>query len=149
MLHSIYDLTTFCRKTTGDVPAKLVVCSLITLNICIQIYHCCLQGASTTVIGSKMYLFVSTPFPSSILDFKLTERQGGRLVTERRMVSDLYVFDLDTFRWERLPASPQDDVPRARYFHSTDACMKCIPFLWVCRTHSPQQGTIISWYSAA
>ncbi|EEB99015.1 hypothetical protein MPER_01374, partial [Moniliophthora perniciosa FA553] len=38
MLHSIYDLTTSCRKTTGDVPAKLV-------------------GASTTVVGSKMYLF--------------------------------------------------------------------------------------------
>lgn len=28
MLHSIYDLTTFCRKTTGDIPAKLVVCPL-------------------------------------------------------------------------------------------------------------------------
>ncbi|KAF8073618.1 regulatory protein ral2 [Lyophyllum atratum] len=83
MLHSIYDLTTFCRKTTGDVPAKLV-------------------GASTTVVGSKMYLF------------------GGRLVTERKMVSDLYVFDLETFNWERIPISPEDDVPRARYFHSAD-----------------------------
>ncbi|KAJ7600840.1 hypothetical protein C8J56DRAFT_767331 [Mycena floridula] len=41
MLHSIYDLTTACRKTTGDVPSKLV-------------------GASTTVVGSKMYLFVSS-----------------------------------------------------------------------------------------
>ncbi|KAJ3500690.1 hypothetical protein NLJ89_g9682 [Agrocybe chaxingu] len=70
MLHSIYDLTTFCRHTTGDVPAKLV---------------------------------------------------GGRLVTERRMVSDLYVFDLQTFIWERIPSFPEDDVPRARYFHSTDA----------------------------
>ncbi|PPR01133.1 hypothetical protein CVT26_016034 [Gymnopilus dilepis] len=83
MLHSIYDLTTFCRKTTGDVPAKLV-------------------GASTTVVGSKMYLF------------------GGRLVTERRMVSDLYVFDLETFVWEHIPAHPDDDVPRPRYFHSAD-----------------------------
>ncbi|GLB38527.1 putative kelch motif containing protein [Lyophyllum shimeji] len=83
MLHSIYDLTTFCRKTTGDVPAKLV-------------------GASTTVVGSKMYLF------------------GGRLVTERKMVSDLYVFDLETFNWEKVPISPEDDVPRARYFHSAD-----------------------------
>ncbi|KAH9480536.1 Protein ral2 [Psilocybe cubensis] len=83
MLHSIYDLTTFCRKTTGDVPAKLV-------------------GASTTVVGSKMYLF------------------GGRLVTERRMVSDLYVFDLETFVWEQIPMYPDDDVPRARYFHSAD-----------------------------
>ncbi|KAF9464161.1 regulatory protein ral2 [Collybia nuda] len=84
MLHSIYDLTTFCRKTTGDVPAKLV-------------------GASTTVVGSKMYLF------------------GGRLVTERKMVSDLYVFDLESFNWERVPISPEDEVPRARYFHSADA----------------------------
>ncbi|KDR82671.1 hypothetical protein GALMADRAFT_220660 [Galerina marginata CBS 339.88] len=83
MLHSIYDLTTFCRKTSGDVPAKLV-------------------GASTTVVGSKMYLF------------------GGRLVTERRMVSDLYVFDLETFVWEQIPSYSEDDVPRARYFHSAD-----------------------------
>ncbi|KAJ7176001.1 hypothetical protein C8R46DRAFT_76899 [Mycena filopes] len=82
-LHSIYDLTTFCRKTTGDVPAKLV-------------------GASTTVVGSKMYLF------------------GGRLVTERRMVADLYVFDLETYNWEKITPYPDDDVPRARYFHSVD-----------------------------
>ncbi|KAG6897756.1 hypothetical protein C0992_011425 [Termitomyces sp. T32_za158] len=84
MMHSINDLTTFCRKTTGDVPAKLV-------------------GASTTVVGSKMYLF------------------GGRLFTERKMVADLYVFDMETFNWEKIPVSPDDDVPRARYFHSADA----------------------------
>jgi len=69
MLHSIYDLTTFCRKTTGDVPAKLVVCSLIS-NICTRIHHFCSQGASTTVIGSKMYLFVSISSPFSVLDYK-------------------------------------------------------------------------------
>ena len=28
-MHSISDLTTFCRKTTGEVPAKLVVMSQI------------------------------------------------------------------------------------------------------------------------
>ncbi|KAG2155958.1 uncharacterized protein EDB93DRAFT_1079960 [Suillus bovinus] len=82
-MHSISDLTTFCRKTTGDVPPKLV-------------------GASTTVVGSKMYLF------------------GGRLVTERRMVSDLYVFDLETFVWEKITPSTDDDIPAARYFHSTE-----------------------------
>ncbi|KAG2129113.1 hypothetical protein DEU56DRAFT_817672 [Suillus clintonianus] len=82
-MHSISDLTTFCRKTTGDVPPKLV-------------------GASTTVVGSKMYLF------------------GGRLVTERRMVSDLYVFDMETFVWERITPSPEDDIPEARYFHCTE-----------------------------
>ncbi|KAF8555731.1 galactose oxidase [Imleria badia] len=82
-MHSISDLTTFCRKTSGDVPAKLV-------------------GASTTVVGSKMYLF------------------GGRLVTERRMVSDLYVFDLDTFTWEKITPFQEDDVPEPRYFHSAE-----------------------------
>ncbi|KAH7928465.1 galactose oxidase [Leucogyrophana mollusca] len=82
-MHSISDLTTFCRKTTGDVPSRLV-------------------GATTTVVGSKMYLF------------------GGRLVTERRMVSDLYVFDLETFVWEMLHPHPDDDVPAARYFHCTE-----------------------------
>ncbi|KAJ4481981.1 hypothetical protein J3R30DRAFT_3285643 [Lentinula aciculospora] len=83
MLHSIYDLTTSCRKTTGDVPAKLV-------------------GASTTVVGSKVYLF------------------GGRLVTERRMVSDLYTFDLKTCVWEKVTPFPEDEIPKPRYFHSSD-----------------------------
>ncbi|PFH53891.1 hypothetical protein AMATHDRAFT_136348 [Amanita thiersii Skay4041] len=83
MLHSIYDLTTFCRKTSGDVPAKLV-------------------GASTTVVGKYMYLF------------------GGRLVSERRIVSDMYVFDMEQFIWERILAHPDDHVPRHRYFHSAD-----------------------------
>ncbi|KZT73774.1 galactose oxidase [Daedalea quercina L-15889] len=84
-MYPISDLTAFCRRTTGDVPPKLV-------------------GASTTVIGSKMYLY------------------GGRLVSERRMVSDIYMFDLESFHWERLPQSqsPEDDMPQARYFHSAD-----------------------------
>ncbi|KLO16762.1 regulatory protein ral2 [Schizopora paradoxa] len=82
-MHSVSDLTTSSRKTTGDVPPKLV-------------------GASTTVVGSKMYLF------------------GGRLVTERRMVADLYMFDLETFVWQKIVPNLEDDVPGARYFHSTD-----------------------------
>ncbi|KAF5349426.1 hypothetical protein D9758_014613 [Tetrapyrgos nigripes] len=45
----------------------------------------------------------------------------GQLVTERRMVSDLYVFDLETFSWERIQAFPEDDVPKLRYFYSADA----------------------------
>ncbi|OSX59858.1 hypothetical protein POSPLADRAFT_1149894 [Postia placenta MAD-698-R-SB12] len=83
-MYPISDLTSFCRRTTGDVPPKLV-------------------GASTTVVGSKMYLY------------------GGRLVSERRMVSDIYMFDLESFNWERLPQSAEDDIPQARYFHSADA----------------------------
>ncbi|KAI6114416.1 hypothetical protein F5141DRAFT_1187954 [Pisolithus sp. B1] len=79
-MHSISDLTTFCRKTTGDVPPNLV-------------------GASTTVVGSKVYLF------------------GGRLVTERRTVCDLYVFDLETFVWKKIAPFEDDDIPEPRYFH--------------------------------
>jgi hypothetical protein len=72
-----------------------------------------------------MYLFVSlmaiwTSIVSDIL-------QGGRLVTERRMVSDLYVFDLATFNWEKIPDFPEDDVPRPRYFHSADTCECIVP----------------------
>lgn len=37
------------------------------------------------------------------------------------MVSDIYMFDLETFHWERLPQPPEDDIPQARYFHSADA----------------------------
>ncbi|KAI0670756.1 regulatory protein ral2 [Trametes maxima] len=82
-MYPISDLTAFCRKTTGDVPPKLV-------------------GASTTVVGSKMYLY------------------GGRLVSERKMVSDIYMFDLETFKWEKVAQSSDDDIPQARYFHSAD-----------------------------
>jgi len=48
--------------------------------------------------------------------------QGGRLVAERRMVTDIYMFDIETFTWEKIPQNPDSDLPRARYFHSTDAC---------------------------
>ncbi|KAG8969389.1 hypothetical protein FRC03_003080 [Tulasnella sp. 419] len=83
-MHSISDLTTFARKTKGHVPPQLV-------------------GASTTVVGNKMYLF------------------GGRLVSARRMVSDLYVFNMDSFVWEKIEPTPEEDIPGARYFHSADA----------------------------
>jgi hypothetical protein len=38
------------------------------------------------------------------------------------MVTDIYMFDIETFTWEKVPQSPDPDQPRARYFHSTDAC---------------------------
>ncbi|KAJ3525762.1 hypothetical protein NM688_g8355 [Phlebia brevispora] len=75
-------ITGFFERTTGDVPPKLV-------------------GASTTVVGSKVYLY------------------GGRLVAERKMVSDIYMFDLESFKWERL-VQESENVPQARYFHSAD-----------------------------
>lgn len=65
--------------------------------------------------------------------------QGGRLVTERRMVADLYEFDLATFVWARVPPHPDDAAPGARYFHSTDACESAVLlyhyyFFRFCRT---------------
>lgn len=38
------------------------------------------------------------------------------------MVSDLYAFDLETYVWEKIAPFPEDDVPKPRYFHSTDTC---------------------------
>jgi hypothetical protein len=43
MLHSIYDLTTFCRETTGDVPQKLIVCFSVPLKAIAATTH--IQGA--------------------------------------------------------------------------------------------------------
>ncbi|KAJ7215598.1 hypothetical protein GGX14DRAFT_696507 [Mycena pura] len=96
-LHSIYDLTTFCRNTTGNVPAKLVVRSHSSYPLSFHILPECIHNG-----GGFQDLF------------------RGRLVSERRMVSDLYVFDLETYHWEMIPPFPEDDVPRARYFHSID-----------------------------
>jgi len=56
--------------------------------------------------------------------FCLTYLQGGRLVTQRRMTSDLYMFNLETFEWEYIPTYPEDDIPQPRYFHSTDSCKR-------------------------
>ena len=43
------------------------------------------------------------------------------------MVSDIYMFDLETLRWEKIEQSPEDDIPQARYFHSADACECVLP----------------------
>src|SRR5258708_36883219 len=83
---SISHLTTSARSTTGDIPPPLV-------------------GASTTVVGDKMYLF------------------GGRLHTMRRMTSDLYLFDLRTSVWKNIPPTSSDGAshaPTQRYFPSPD-----------------------------
>ena len=87
MAHSLSNLTTSVPSITGEIPPPLV-------------------GASTTVIGDKMYLF------------------GGRLPTLRRMSSDLYLFDLRTSVWKNItPTSSESDahVPTPRYFHSIDS----------------------------
>src|ERR1700683_2137050 len=59
--------------------------------------------------------------------------QGGRLVTERKMVSDMYVFDLETFAWEKLLPSPEDEVPGPRYFHSADTCNVSFADFQICK----------------
>jgi hypothetical protein len=43
-------------------------------------------------------------------------------VTERRMVTDMYVFDLKTLVWEKVVAPADDCTPAQRYFHSADSC---------------------------
>jgi hypothetical protein len=78
-----------------------------------------LQGSSVTLVDAgpgsgscgKLYLF------------------GGRLVSTRRMVSDLYELDLASLRWTRISSAPatgdessasRAPHPQQRYFHSSD-----------------------------
>ena len=55
-----------------------------------------------------------------------TTFQGGRLVAARTMVSDLYVFDLETFIWGKVHINSEDEIPQPRYFHSTDTCERFV-----------------------
>ncbi|KAI9468477.1 MAG: hypothetical protein EXX96DRAFT_106804 [Benjaminiella poitrasii] len=59
-----------------------------------------LVGASTTVAGNNLYVF------------------GGRLVSSRQMINDLYILDLNTFVWTHRPSLA--NAPQARYFHSAN-----------------------------
>ena len=43
------------------------------------------------------------------------------------MVSDIYMFDLERFNWERLQQA-DENVPQARYFHSADTCKFFFPW---------------------
>jgi hypothetical protein len=69
--------------------------------------------------------------------------KGGRLVAERKMVSDMYVFDLETLVWEKLLPSPEDDVPGPRYFHSADTCnlFASADVCFMSSDHSCHKGT--------
>ncbi|KAJ7347975.1 galactose oxidase [Mycena albidolilacea] len=73
------------RETIGDVPPELI-------------------GASTTLAGSKLYLF------------------GGSLASnpEPKPLAHLYVLDLELWKWEEILPAREDPVPRARYFHTVD-----------------------------
>ncbi|KAI9593427.1 hypothetical protein BDF19DRAFT_415535 [Syncephalis fuscata] len=59
-------------------------------------------GASLTVIGDRLWVF------------------GGRLVSNRRMTSELYSLHMETFVWRKHNNLPGDPAPEARYFHSAD-----------------------------
>ncbi|CAG8567909.1 1396_t:CDS:2 [Ambispora gerdemannii] len=89
-LQSISDLTASTCITTGDIPPPLV-------------------GSSTTVIGTRLYLF------------------AGRLVSTRRMTGDLYILDLNTFVWTRF-VDEENKAPKYRYFHSANQYKNTIVF---------------------
>ncbi|RIA97598.1 hypothetical protein C1645_682051, partial [Glomus cerebriforme] len=89
-LQSISDLTASTRLTTGDIPPPLV-------------------GSSTTVIGTRLYLF------------------AGRLVSSRRMTNELYELDLETYVWTKFQDANQK-APKARYFHSANQYKNSIVF---------------------
>lgn len=89
----------------------------LPLLLYVSVYCCCtpltfLQGASVTLVDNldpslaRMYLF------------------GGRLVSTRRMVNDMYELNLSTLRWTKLfseeEASSSKAKPRPRYFHSSN-----------------------------
>ncbi|KAJ7457244.1 galactose oxidase [Mycena galericulata] len=83
MYRSTAGMTTQSRETIGDVPPGL-------------------QGASTTVAGSMLYLF------------------GGSLAStsELRLLSTLFTLDLELWKWEKM--APTIEAPEARYFHTAD-----------------------------
>ncbi|KAJ7763135.1 galactose oxidase [Mycena maculata] len=61
------------------------------------------KGASTTVAGSKLYLF-----------------GGCTSTSERRLLSSLFIFDLELWKWERVTPAAGDPVPKPRHFHTAD-----------------------------
>ncbi|KAJ6480143.1 galactose oxidase, partial [Mycena sanguinolenta] len=84
-MRSTCEMIIHSRETIGDVPPELI-------------------GASTTLAGSKFYLF------------------GGSLpfTPEPKPVADLYVLDLELWKWEKLQPAVEDRVPTARCFHTID-----------------------------
>ena len=126
-MHSVSDLTTFSRKTSGDVPPKLVVRIIAFHAVFLLPFRLCFTGRIDHR-GGRQGLPLCMP---SCLSFPQLQAystyQGGRLVTERRMVTDMYVFDLKTLVWERVVAPSDDCTPAQRYFHSADSCEYPLP----------------------
>lgn len=103
------------------------------------------QGASTTVVSSGHFedscsaAFNSRGGSAGTSPVKLY-LFGGRLVSTRRMVNDLYALNLETLVWEKIEAQSDDgqlSLPQPRYFHSCDVWKgKLIVFGGM--GHSPQ-----------
>lgn len=77
------------------------------------------------------------------------------------MVSDMYIFDLQTFIWTKVEPKPDDPVPGPRYFHSADACEYCLRSIalpkgahlhldctWTCPRYPPPPGTPETCFSS-
>lgn len=122
-MYPISDLTTFCRRALGDVPPKLVVrAHSFISSSCVILISVSRAHPPPSSVPRFIYMYGPTPLMLYVTDSDPPLPQGGRLVAERRMVTDIYMFDIETFTWEKVPQSPDSDQPRARYFHSTDVC---------------------------
>ncbi|PWN53604.1 hypothetical protein IE53DRAFT_140695 [Violaceomyces palustris] len=121
MFQSISNLSSRLSHCSGDVPPPLVGASATLVDPSSS-------TSSLTISSAKLYVF------------------GGRLVSNRRMVNDLYELDLETLQWKKLgQGPPSSDTnlkslalaspsasstsssslssakgPQPRYFHSAD-----------------------------
>ena len=78
-MQSVSSITTYSQKTSGDVPPKLVVRIFAAdARITPSIFISASQGASTTVVGDKVYLYVSPPLDLLPTSFHLTPRPHPR-----------------------------------------------------------------------
>ncbi|UZJ56221.1 hypothetical protein CBS101457_005541 [Exobasidium rhododendri] len=98
-----------CR---GEIPPPLVGASVTLID----------DGSDGNAPSSSASSSSSRSLPSCGKIYLF----GGRLVTTRRMVNDMYVLDLSTLQWTKHSGKPDEDVlsdetqPRPRYFHSCD-----------------------------
>ncbi|KAF7368774.1 hypothetical protein MVEN_00202500 [Mycena venus] len=84
-MRSTAEMIIHSRETIGELPPDLI-------------------GASTALVGSKLYLFGGSPASTQ----------------EPQLLSSLYVLDLELWKWEKIPSASEDHVPSARYFHTMD-----------------------------
>lgn len=111
----------------GNVPPPLVVSGGVGKKKSLEMpiidsFLLLLQGACVVQVDDGFNLpSSSSPSIGKVYVF------GGRLVSTRRMINDMYILDLSTLYWTRLSSSsdnPQGSSfllsPQPRYFHSCD-----------------------------